>query len=160
MSETERIVDQLRCAFEGDAWHGPALLEVLDGVSAEEAAAHPVAGVHGIWEIVLHLVATRRVVLRRLGGEAAVASAEEDWPLPDDTGDAAWSVTLRDLKQTHGELQQVISRLMRDSALDDPIVEGLSSVYRTLHGLIQHDLYHAGQMALLRKALQHTDGGT
>ena len=52
--ELTRLEEQLRRVFEGEAWHGPAVLEVLAGVSVEAAAAHPIPGSHSIWEIVLH----------------------------------------------------------------------------------------------------------
>src|SRR5262245_20431118 len=60
---------QLGKALEGDAWHGPSVLETLEGVTVEQAAAHPTAGAHSIWELVLHLCGTYDLVLRRLGGE-------------------------------------------------------------------------------------------
>src|SRR6187402_3155670 len=66
--ELTRLEEQLRRAFEGEAWHGPAVLEVLAGVSVEAAAAHPIPGSHSIWEIVLHLASTYRLVLRRIQG--------------------------------------------------------------------------------------------
>jgi hypothetical protein len=69
--EMERLEDQLRRSFEGDAWHGPAVLEVLAGVDAGQAAARPIADGHCIWELVLHLAGTYRLVLRRLGGDGA-----------------------------------------------------------------------------------------
>ena len=52
-SEAARIADQLRRAFDGEAWHGDSLFEILKGVSAKQAAARPVANAHSIWELVL-----------------------------------------------------------------------------------------------------------
>jgi len=49
MSETTRLADQLRRAFKGEAWHGPSVLEILDGIDAKRAATHPIDGVHSIW---------------------------------------------------------------------------------------------------------------
>jgi uncharacterized damage-inducible protein DinB len=78
--ELMRLEEQVRRAFEGEAWHGPAVLEILAGVSVEAAAAHPIPGAHSIWEIVLHLAATYRLVLRRIQGHSGSLSAEQDWP--------------------------------------------------------------------------------
>jgi uncharacterized damage-inducible protein DinB len=152
MTEIERIEDQLRRAFEGGAWHGPALQEVLAGVTAERAAARPLANAHSIWEIVLHLTAWDAVVRRRLEGERVATPTEVDWPPPTDTSDAAWSKTLERLKTNHTELRRAISSL-DDSRLDDmlPGVDHQWPVYVTIHGSIQHYLYHAGQIALLKK---------
>jgi uncharacterized damage-inducible protein DinB len=151
MSEVARIEDQLKRAFEGQAWHGPALQELLSGVTAERAAAKPLASAHSIWEIVLHIAAWEAAVRRRLAGERAELPAEEDWPPVNDTGEAAWKSALESLEKGHKQLRQTISSLP-DSRLEEPIIEGMTSVYNTLHGVIQHDLYHAGQIALLKKA--------
>src|SRR5437763_16714908 len=85
-TEIERVEAQLKAAFEGPAWHGPSVLESLQGVSAEAASAHPVAGAHSIWELVLHLQGTYRLVLRRLQGGSSAFMPGEDWPpVPDPT---------------------------------------------------------------------------
>jgi uncharacterized damage-inducible protein DinB len=152
MSEGEQIADQLRRAMEGEAWHGPALRELLNGVSAPMAIAKPVPGVHSIWEILLHVTAWTEAVRRRLQGERAQLTPEEDWPAIGDTGAAAWSTTLNRLAQAHQRLLHELGQLPPDR-LEEPIVQGMSSVYVTLHGLVQHHLYHAGQIAVLKKAL-------
>ena len=66
MTEVDRIRDQFRRAFEGEAWHGPSVLALLDGVTAQQAAAHPIPGAHSIWELTLHIAAWERACLRRL----------------------------------------------------------------------------------------------
>ncbi len=150
MKEVERIGEQLKRAFEGSAWHGPSVLEVLADVAAEKARARPLAGAHNIWEIVLHIAAWEGAARRRLTGDRAELSPEEDWPPVMDTSDDAWNQTLELLKTSHEQLRKELSGLA-DSRLENPIVEGASSVYATLHGVIQHDIYHAGQIALLKK---------
>ncbi|MFY9751198.1 MAG: hypothetical protein WAJ92_01050, partial [Candidatus Acidiferrales bacterium] len=66
MSEIQRIVDQMDRAFSGDAWHGPALAQLLEGVTAEDASKHAVRGVHSIWEIVNHIASWNGIVMHRL----------------------------------------------------------------------------------------------
>lgn len=151
MPEVERIVDQLNRAFEGEAWHGPAVVEILEGITAPQAAARPLHGAHSIWEITLHITAWERAVLRRLQGDRAELLAEEDWPAVPRTDEKAWERAKEALRQNHDELRSAIS-LLDESRLDQPIIEGMSSVYVTLHGIIQHSLYHAGQVAILKKA--------
>ena len=153
MTEVERIADQLRRAYEGEAWHGPSLREVLEGITAERAARRPLKGAHSIQEIVKHILAGEEIVRRRLERDPGMArpTTEEDWwPPATETGEAAWAALLEELALANSRLRRAIS-LLDDSRLDEPIVEGMSSVYVTLHGLIQHDLYHAGQIALLKK---------
>jgi uncharacterized damage-inducible protein DinB len=151
MRETERIIDQLKRAFEGQAWHGPSVLEILTDVRAGQAAARPIAGAHSIWEIVLHIAVWEGVCRRRLTGDRAEPSDEEDWPPVNDTSEAAWQATKADLVEGHQKLRQAIARL-DESQLDEPILPGKSSVYVTVQGTVQHDLYHAGQIAILKKA--------
>lgn len=153
MTEVERIIDQLQRAMSGDAWHGPALMKLLEEVSAERAAAHPVAGAHSIWELTLHVDAWLRAGRQRLEGDRAQLSDAEDWPEIATTTEPAWAEAKEALNQSHDELRSAITRLV-DSQLDQPIIAGMSSIYVTLHGVIQHTLYHAGQIAIFKKATE------
>jgi uncharacterized damage-inducible protein DinB len=152
-SETSRLEEQLRRAFEGEAWHGPSVLEALEGVSAEEACAHPVRGAHGIWELVLHLGSTYRLVLRRLRGDGAPLTPAEDWPpVPSPTAEG-WGEAVRVLRELNRELRHA-ARAFPAERLDEPLIaEGPNTAYTQLIGITQHDLYHAGQISMLRKAL-------
>jgi uncharacterized damage-inducible protein DinB len=157
MTEVQRIKDQFQRAFNGEAWHGPAVLKILDGVTAQQAAAHPIPGAHSIWELTLHIAAWENACRRRLDGDPAQLSDDEDWPKVEDTSDEAWRTTQQRLRDNHAALLNAISAV-DDSKLDRPIIEDpkipFSSVYVTLHGGVQHDLYHAGQIAILKKALE------
>jgi uncharacterized damage-inducible protein DinB len=151
MDEIKRIDEQLRRAFEGQAWHGPSLRELLADVTAEQATAKPVPGAHSMWEIVRHIAAWHEGVRRRLEGERVELSADEDWPPVASTPEAAWREALAVLERTHTELRRTMSRLT-DARLQEMVIGTDDSVEVMLHGLIQHDLYHAGQIALLKKA--------
>ncbi len=108
---------------------------------------------HCIWEIVLHLAAWEKAVRRRLAGEVVELSKDEDWPPINDTSQMAWKNALTILENGHKQLRETILRLA-DAQLKDVVPGESYSVYFMLHGVIQHDLYHAGQIALLRKGLQ------
>lgn len=152
MGEIRRIQDQLKRSLEGEAWHGPSLLEVLHGVTPDHAKAKPVTAAHSIWEIVLHVTAWMTAVRRRIDGEALELSPEQDWPPVSQTGAGEWSAVLKALKTAYADLHGAISRLHEDRLKD--IVPGKDySVYFLLHGVVQHNLYHAGQIMILRKAL-------
>ena len=153
MSETTRIADQLRRAFQGDAWHGDALLEILDGVTAAQADARPIPHAHTIWELMLHIAAWDGAVRRRLAGEALELSDEQNFPPVKDTSETAWRKALDRVRQVHDELVQAVSELP-DSRLGDrvPGKQGAHyTYYYMLHGVAQHEAYHAGQIALLKK---------
>jgi len=154
MTEIERILDQLKRAFEGNAWYGPSVREVLAGIMAAQAHARPLANAHSIWELVRHIAVWEDVGRRRLTGDRAQIeiSSPEDWPPPEDTSEAAWEQAKDALNRGHQALVEAIAATP-ESRLDDPIFEGMSTVYVTLHGVIQHDLYHAGQIAMLKKAM-------
>ena len=153
MKETERIRDQMRRAFQGEAWHGPSLRELLDGVSARQAAQRPLGAAHTIWELVLHIAVWEDVVRRRLGGEQiSELAADRDWPQLHDRGEASWRETLEALERGHQRLLAAVEGLT-DQRLTETVRGESYSAYAMLHGLIQHDLYHAGQIALLKKAL-------
>ena len=155
MSEAKRIEDQLWRALYGDAWHGPAVLELLDGIQAGIAAARPIRGLHSIWEIVLHIDAWHQAVFRRLHGHAVELPPEQDWPAPGRQTAPAWRAALQLLHDNHQALCRAVGCLP-DSQLpvQVPGKEQGHSVYHMLHGVVQHDLYHAGQIALLKKAVK------
>ncbi len=151
MKETERIRDQLQRAFAGDAWHGPSVLEILENVTASQATTRPIAGAHSIWELVLHIKAWSDACRRRIAGDRAELADEENFPTIDDTSDEAWQNTQTSLRESHQRLNEAIAAV-DEKRLDEPILEGMPSVYITLHGAVQHSLYHAGQIAILKKA--------
>lgn len=151
MTEVERIVDQMQRAFDSKAWCGSSLREVLSDVTAKEAAAKPLPRSLSIWEMVLHLAAWKGAVRQRIEGERVVLPVDGDFPPVPVVSEEAWRNSLELLEQRHRELRETVAALP-DSRLDGPVVEGMATVYVTLHGSLQHDLYHASQMALLKKA--------
>ncbi|HEY7674391.1 MAG TPA: DinB family protein, partial [Burkholderiales bacterium] len=107
-AEVNRLEEQLRRALAGEAWHGPSVLELLAGVSAAQAASHPIAGAHSIWELVLHLRSDYDLVLRRLAGDGRQLTAAEDWPAsPASTGEN-WQRTVQELKLLNKKLRQAV----------------------------------------------------
>lgn len=157
MLDMEIITDQINRAFWGESWHGPSVREVLAGVSAEDAAAHPIAGAHSIWEIVLHMVAGYNLVLRRVRGESVQLSPHEEWPPVVESGTEAW----REIQRTLEELNQQLQSAVR-AFPPERLSQELGSEYSALiqfHGAPQHDLYHAGQIVMLKKALAASRGG-
>lgn len=154
--ETERLEEQLRLSFEGGAWHGPAVLEALAGVSPEAASAHPMGGAHSIWELALHLTGTYRLVLRRLSGDGTQLTPQEDWPAVPAVSSDNWTDTIETLRRLNRELRSAV-RSFPTERLDDPLVaEAPYSAFTQFIGITQHDLYHAGQIALVKRSLRLT----
>jgi uncharacterized damage-inducible protein DinB len=151
-SESGRIADQLRRAFEGNAWHGPALLELLKGVDAATAAAKPFTDVHSIWELVLHIAAWDNAGLRRLKGEMAKLKGKANFPVvPTPPTEDAWHEAVAATKRTHENLVETVAGLS-EKRLRDRVPGKPYDFYHLFHGIAQHELYHAGQIAILKKA--------
>lgn len=151
VSESELIADQLRRAFEGDAWHGPALLELLQDVDAATAAAKPILEVHSIWELVLHVAAWDSAALRRVGGETVQLTGTANFPMVPKPTEAAWRKALAQAKRAHDVLVKTVATLS-ESSLRERVPGKKYDFYHLLHGVAQHELYHAGQIAILKKA--------
>jgi uncharacterized damage-inducible protein DinB len=156
MTETFRLADQIRRAFEGNAWHGDSILELLSGVNAATAAARPIKTAHSIWELLLHIAAWDDDVVRRIGGTVVNVTDEQNFPTIKDTSEAAWTQAIESTKKTHNELIKAVASFP-DSRLTEQ-VPGKSEKYYNFYypftGIVQHELYHAGQIALLKKAAE------
>jgi len=160
MSEATRLVDQLQRAHAGDTWHGSPLTTILDGVTAEQAARRPPNGAHSIWELVLHITAWRNEVARRAAGAPAGEPAEGDYPAVGDPTPARWQAALAGLDASHANLVRVV-RGMSDPGLLEPTNDPRNpplgtgvTYYELFHGIVQHDAYHAGQIAILKRVLR------
>jgi len=151
MSEVKETVEELRNIHDGDAWHGPALLEILSGVTAEQASAKPIAGTHSIWELVQHIMAWENVLRFRLEGHTVTAPPEGDFPPVEGKDEAAWAETLSRMNDSHALLISKVEG-MQDSALEEKVADKYTIRF-LLDGTIRHHVYHAGQIALLKKAL-------
>jgi hypothetical protein len=149
--DVEILADQIRRAFWGESWHGPSVREVLAGVSAEDAAAHPVAGAHSIWEIVLHLIGGYNLVLGRVHGERAQLGPEEEWPPVLEVSSEAWGDSQHTLEQLNQQLVNAV-RAFPAERLSQELGSEYSAYIQFL-GAPQHDLYHAGQIVVLKKAI-------
>ena len=150
MSEVHRIAKQLQRTFQGRAFHGPTIEEALEGVSAKTAAARTPGGAHNIWQIVLHVTFWQDTVRRWLQGEAVRPGPGDDWLEVRDKSDAAWQLAIRDLRRSNEQLRDEVM-MLDEARLEEPIFEGMSKTYVAVHGILQHNIYHAGQVSLLKK---------
>jgi uncharacterized damage-inducible protein DinB len=152
MTEVERILDQYDRAIQGDAWHGDPVWTILAGITPEQAATAASANAHTIWELVSHMTFWETEVYRRLKHLSPRSPEGLNFPaLPDVTAEN-WNRTLQELRQSNQDFRAAVSQL-EDSQLDNPLPGRDKPTYVELHGVIQHNLYHAGQIALLRRIL-------
>jgi uncharacterized damage-inducible protein DinB len=127
-------------------------MEILDGVNARVAAAKPFSHAHSIWEIVLHLTATQELLVDRLQGIARELAPDEDWPRVPVPTETAWREAIEMLNRGEERLREKVATFPAER-LDEPLVPNGSSAYNNLHGHVQHNLYHAGQMMLLKRII-------
>lgn len=152
-SEAARIADQLRRAFEGSAWHGPTLMELLEDVDAATAAAKPVADVHSIWELVLHIAAWDGAGIKRLAGKTTQLKGKQNFPDVPQPTESAWREAVVEAKRRHDALVKTVAALS-EARLRERVPGKRYDFYHMLHGIAQHELYHAGQIAILKKAMR------
>jgi uncharacterized damage-inducible protein DinB len=143
--------EQLRRAFYGNAWHGPAVLDLLQDVDAATAAAKPIPDVHSIWELVLHIAAWDNASIRRLAGKRCQPEGTDNFPPIPKPAEAAWRKAVAQTRRTHDQLVKIVAALP-ESRLRDRVPGKRYDFYFMLQGVAQHELYHAGQIAILKKA--------
>jgi DinB superfamily len=116
MTETEKLAEMVTRVIEGDPWHGPNVMSLLEGVSHRVAASHPVPGGHSIWELVLHMTGWADEVRARLAGDEAGEPKAGDWPAVTEASPAAWTQAVAALVNSHATLAAAV-RATGDSAL-------------------------------------------
>ena len=159
MTEIDRLLDLLDQAFDHKAWHGTNLKGSVRGLNAGKAAWRPAPGRHSIAEIVVHAAYWKYAVNRRLTG-----TRRGSFPIPgsnwfavsDDLDEKTWQGHVRLLVSTHRTLREAVAALDPDR-LDRHEAGSRFRVLDLVHGAASHDLYHAGQVQLL-KALQRSSG--
>lgn len=157
--EADRLIDQFRRAHDGDPWHGSPVRDILEGVTYTQAAARPIPNAHSIWELVLHMTGWRNEVALRAAGKPCGEPEGGDYPKIGEPTEARWRAALDGLDASHRHLVDVARTIDDEQMLrpindprNRPLGTGVSH-YELLHGIVQHDAYHAGQIALLKKML-------
>ncbi|MFZ0912165.1 MAG: DinB family protein [Candidatus Korobacteraceae bacterium] len=151
MTETQRILEHYDRTMHGDAWHSHPVWQVLDGISVEQAASRPLANAHSIWEIVGHMAFWEDVAAKRLGGLRAGLVEDRNFPAAPQATEVNWQKTLEEFRASNQAFREALQKL-DPARLNELSAAGERSFYEEAHGLIEHHVYHAGQIALLAKA--------
>ncbi|TAE55967.1 MAG: DinB family protein [Bacteroidetes bacterium] len=150
-----RISETLHESIFGEPWYGTSLFDLLEGVSADDAAAHPLPGRHSIWELVLHITAWRKFVIEKLRGNEAFDlryDTPEEWPAVGDTSAESWDEALGSLSDSQLQLEAELAGF-QEARLTEPVGGREYDLGYLLYGILQHDVYHAGQVALLKRVV-------
>lgn len=159
MSEIARIARLLEQTFEGEPYYGPSVLGALENVTADVAIQRPRWSAHSIWDLVAHLTAELNYAHAVIEGTAGPwVEGETTWPAITDTSEAAWQEAIKDLKKANRALVRAVKQL-DDSILDKKPIRVRGPFYLMLHGTMQHNIYHAGQISLLTGQMSLTEGG-
>ncbi|MCP9750523.1 DinB family protein [Ferruginibacter sp. HRS2-29] len=150
MKETTRIKALFKNLYNGDPWLAITLLGTLENITSEQAAKRAAPGMNSIWEITNHLINWRKTVLQRVHG-TVIPSPDHNYFLPvEDNSAKAWQETLKILEETQQQWEDFLQK-MEDDDLQNHYPANHYTHYEHIHGIIQHDAYHLGQIALLAK---------
>lgn len=147
------LASRLRRTLTGPMWHGPTVMELLRSVGAEQALRHPVQSAHSIWELVLHMTTWARIARQRIDGSSFDYPDEQtDWPRPPRGADAdAWVEAMQRLSDAYEALAVTVRTLDADT-LQKKVQNNDHTIETMISGVIEHGVYHGGQIAILLKA--------
>jgi len=155
--EVALLVEMLDNAFTGRGWHGTTLTGALRGVTVKQALWRPARGRHSVWDVVLHAAYWKYTVRCRLSGvrpPGGFPRSPSNWPTPPARPTAAlWRRDIRLLKQMHAELRAVV-RKVSPAQLNKRSPAGTWRYSQLIHGVAGHDLYHTGQIQLLKRLMK------
>jgi len=150
------LLEVLDQAFDRKGWHGTTLRGSLRGVTPRQALWRPKPGRHCVWDYVLHCAYWKYAVRRRFEGGAAAsfARAPANWPaVPPKASTAAWRADVKLLEAEHAALRRVVAGL-DPAMLDRRSPKGAWRNAEVIHGAAAHDLYHAGQLQLVKRLMR------
>ena len=145
-----RLIDE---AYDQKAWHGPNLRSSVRRLTAKEAAWRPGPGRHNIWEILIHAAYWKYAVHRRLRGDkrGSFSYKGSNWfPCPAPPTEKSWRADVALLEQEHRQLRQTIATFPR-ARLRERFRGARQTPLDNIIGIAFHDVYHAGQIRVLRK---------
>ena len=154
MNEVERIGKEIDRAYRDGFWGGGSVRDLFHSLNASEAAAHPISRSHSAWEIALHLAVWHDIFRSRIEvGDSSESRYATDWPEPEVGKNSNWADALSRLNRTHEALVETVKSVKLENLY--ALVSGKPfTVYEMLHGVAQHDLYHAGQVMMLKKTIR------
>ncbi len=150
MKEAQRLISLFEKLYSGSPWIDVNLLSTLESISSSQANQRILPKCNTIWEITNHIIAWRKNVLQRVKGHILITPTNNYFEPVTDNSQEAWATTLMSLKDSQDEWTDFLRKL--NSHEFDKIYENNSmTYYEHIHGILQHDAYHLGQIVLLAK---------
>ena len=153
-TELTSLIRQLQDIYDGRPWYGDSLLHKLEKMGAKTAFAVPVPGVHSIAQLTAHILVWRRYLLELLKGNSDFKieiNSEQDWPSQDALHAKGWEIILSELAENQRELTTLLAA-ESDELLSRPY-KGKTTFRSLIEGIIQHDIYHTGQIGLINSLI-------
>ena len=161
--ELIRIIDLLNVSYESEeAWHGPSVVETLRGVTPDMAGRRLTPNTHTIAELVFHITSWRIFTVKKMqgDGEFDILTPEKNFgSFPGKIDDFEWEALQMELSLSQEELVNELDKRDDDEFLEDIVPGRDYTYYDLLHGIINHDVYHSGQVMILKKALAFQGAG-
>ncbi|WP_026449748.1 DinB family protein [Aequorivita capsosiphonis] len=154
MNESNRIQSLFTDLYHGHPWLDVTLQDTLSRITSEQAFERPIQDGNTIWEIVNHIIAWRENVLKRVQGEVLEIPSNNYIEVIKDPSDEAWQNTLAALETTQKEWLYFLNTF-NEADFKKEYPANKLSYYQHIHGIIQHDAYHLGQIVLLTKLVKH-----
>lgn len=156
-SEIKLLLEVLDAAFLGRGWQGTTLTGALRGVTPTQALWRPRPGRHNLWEVALHTAYWKYVVRRRITDDetrGAFPRSPSNWPaVPAAPDVTAWRRDVRLVKEMHAALRAAVAALP-PKRLGTRAPTGKWTYAEMIHGVAAHDLYHTGQIQLIKRLLR------
>ena len=151
MNEVKLLQDQIKTTYKGDSWHGPNVLKTLEGVDLKQAKARPIPGRNTIWELVDHTAFWLEVSTEAAKGKYRKPDLKGNWPMMGET-EEEWNLALNRLEKSVNSLLNALTHLTNDD-LEKTVPDTDYNLRHMLHGALHHNLYHAGQIAILKNKI-------
>lgn len=156
-NELTRIIEMMQNIYHGAPWHGASIMEILGKINAVQAFQE-LAHIHRICELVQHITVWRTFAIKRLQGDHNFeVSQKENWNEFTVQDEDAWESIKSDLANSQDELIKTLQNL-NDEVLEEEVAGKAYDYYTLIHGVIQHDVYHLGEIALLAKETNYQEG--
>jgi len=157
MTTADQLEQELTTVLSGQPWYGLPIYYILSQVTFETAYEKPAKGGHTIAEIILHMLSWTEEVLDRLNEKPASLPLSSNWPETGAPDEQKWKIWIDDLKLVNVNLVKTIQDFPEEK-WNEPIIdergdEPVTTYKELIEGFIQHQIYHAGQIALLNSMI-------
>jgi len=157
MTTGEKLQQELEKVLSARPWYGKSVYDIIEPITFETAYEKPPGAAHNIAEIVLHMVAWTEEVMDRMNGMNAGVPSSGDWPETGAPDEQKWQNYVSDLKLVNVNLIGIIQKFPEEQwsePIDDQRGDRPIVTYEALiNGLIQHHVYHSGQIAILNRII-------